>query len=214
MAFGGLSNPRFCVLLSPALTLYPCYTAEAARMLCRYGLTNHPAIERTREYLLNNSHNLGGWRCNFSKLGRSPETEFANPGATLYALDVLRWFPDLNHGNPFADQAVDFLLGHWESRAPLGPCQWGIGTLFMQVEYPFLRYNLFFYVYVLSFFPAALQDSRFTDALQTLQSKLREGQIVVERPHRALKGLEFCMKGMPSAAATVRYDEIIRNLSA
>ena len=73
-------------------------------------------------------------------------------------------------------------------RKPIGPCHYGIGTLFMQVEYPFLRYNLFFYVYVLSFYDCAKGDDRFLDALQTLESKLDEsGRVVVERPHRALK---------------------------
>jgi hypothetical protein len=46
-------------------------------------------------------------------------------------------------------------LQHWVVKRPLGPCHFGIGTLFMQVEYPFLRYNLFSYVYVLSFYERA-----------------------------------------------------------
>ena len=94
------------------------------------------------------------------------------------------------------------------------PCHYGIGTLFNQVEYPFLRYNLFFYVYVLSFYDRAKDDERFRDALLALEAKLDDaGQIVVERPHRALKGLGFCEKGEPSTLATARYKEIVDNLS-
>ena len=47
---------------------------------------------------------------------------------------------------------MNTLLEHWAVRRPLGPCRYGIGSRFMQVEFPMFRYNLFFYVYVLSFY--------------------------------------------------------------
>jgi hypothetical protein len=193
--------------------MYPCYSAEAARMLCRYGLEEHEAVQRTIAYFLESSHESGGWRCNFTKFGRGPETEWANPGATLYALDVLRFLPRHRKGNQVVDRAVELLLNHWETRKPLGPCHWGIGSRFMQVEYPFLRYNLFYYVYVLSFYDRAIGDRRFDAALDVLESRLGEdGQIIVEMPHRGLKGLAFCAKGQPSERATVRYLEIRENI--
>lgn len=201
------------IRLAPNAPLYPCYTAEAARILCRFGLTEHEALQRTITYLLEDTHESGGWRCNFTRFGRGPETEYANPGATLYALDVLRFYPEYRSGEAPVDRAVEFLLGHWEIRKPIGPCHWGIGSLFMQVEYPFLRYNLFYYVYVLSFYARARQDPRFEAALAFLESKLDpDGKMIVERPHRDLKGLEFCVKGAPSKLATRRYGEILLNI--
>jgi hypothetical protein len=104
-------------------------------------------------------------------------------------------------------------LDHWETRMPLGPCHYGIGTLFMQVEYPFSTYNLFAYVYVLSFYDAAKKDPRFIDALETLKSKLANGKIVVQRVNRKLEGLTFCRKGAVSELATRRYQEILENIS-
>ncbi len=83
----------------------------------------------------------------------------------------------------------------------------------MQIEYPFLRYNLFSYVYVLSFYERAKRDERFLDALQVLKSKLdEEGSIVVERPNRKLASLSAFAKGRPSPPATARYREILSNL--
>lgn len=201
------------IRVAPKAPLYPCYTAEAARMLCRFELKDRPEVTRTVDYLMANTHEGGGWRCSFSRFGKGPETEFANPGATLYALDVLRFFPQFRQENLLIDQAISFLLGHWDSRAPLGPCHWGIGTLFMQVEYPFLRYNLFYYVYVLSFFSRAKEDGRFREAVRHLKSKTDiNDQMVVERPHRQLKGLAFCTRGQPSKFATRRFNEIEKNL--
>lgn len=111
-----------------------------------------------------------------------------------------------------ADGAVDFLLEHWTIRKPIGPCHYGIGTLFMQVEYPFRDYNIFIYVYVLSFYNRAREDKRFLNALETLESKMQEGQIVVERVVPKLAKLSFCQKGKTSALATMRYQEILQNL--
>lgn len=82
----------------------------------------------------------------------------------------------------------------------------------MQVEYPFANYNLFPYVYVLSFYDRAKSDPRFLEALAALQSRLVDGKIVVERVNRRFSGLSFCQKGRPSDLATRRYQEILRNL--
>jgi hypothetical protein len=127
-------------------------------------------------------------------------------------LDVFRFTQELNR-NPCLEPAVESLLDHWVSRRPLGPCHYGIGTLFMQVEYPFVRYNLFYYVYVLSFYDQAKDDGRYLEALRVLESKLdNRGNMVVERPNRKLAGLSFCKKGGPSELATRRFRQILKNL--
>ncbi|MPN20619.1 hypothetical protein SDC9_167998 [bioreactor metagenome] len=107
---------------------------------------------------------------------------------------------------------MDFLLEHWVVRKPLGPCHYGIGTLFMQVEYPFGNYNLFQYVYILSFYNYAKKDNRFREAFEALQAKLADEQVVVERVVPKLAKLSFCKKGQPSQLATMRYQEILANL--
>jgi hypothetical protein len=198
--------------LAPKGAMYPCYTAAAARVLCRVGYTEDKRLQRTFKHLLDTVHTDGGWRCNSFKYGRGPETEFSNPGPTLDVLDAFRFTRYLNQEKTL-DRAVDFLLDHWTTRKPLGPCHFGIGTLFMQIEYPLLRYNLFNYVYILSFYERAKGDARFRQALEILESKMIEGKVVVENPHRRLANLSFCRKGAPSDVATVHYHEILKNLS-
>ncbi len=200
------------IRVAPKAPMYPCYTAEAVRVLCRFGLKNNAVVKRAISYLLENTDPSGGWRCNFTRFGKGPETNCANPGATLYALDIFRWIPKYRKGNNQVDNAVDFLLMHWDTRKPIGPCHWGIGKAFMKVEYPFWRYNLFFYVYVLSFFERALRDDRFRKALQILKTKQDSGKIIVEHSHRGLKGLKFCEKGIASQKASKRYREILKNI--
>ncbi len=192
--------------------IYPCHTANIARVLCRFGLAGDPRVARALEHLLETPYQDGGWRCNKFSFGKGPETEFSNPGVTMFALDAFR-FTEQANANPALDRAVDTLLDHWTVRRPLGPCQFGIGTLFMQTEYPFLRYNLFSYVYVLSFYERARQDARFRNAMEQLSGKVDEaGQLVVERPNRKLAKLAAFAKGKGSAPATRRYQEILNNL--
>lgn len=169
-------------------------------------------LESLRQ-LLDCQHEDGGWRCNRVALGRSPDTDRSNPGVTLFALDAFRFTGQIDH-NPPLDRAVDTLLEHWTIRRPLGPCTFGIGTLFMQVEYPFLRYNLFSYVYVLSFYGRARKDRRFQEAAALLGEKLDDdGLMIVERPNRKLAGMQAFAKGRGSAPASRRYQEIVRNMN-
>ncbi len=198
--------------LAPKGAIYPCHTANAARVLCRFGQAPDPRLQRTFDHLLETPYEDGGWRCNKFSMGRGPETEFSNPGVTLFALDAFRFTSHLNE-NPALDRAVETLLDHWLVRKPIGPCHFGIGSLFMQVEYPFLRYNLFYYVYVLSFYQHARKDPRFLEAYRVLEGKLDDrGGLVIERPNRRLAKLHLCRKGEPSAAATHRFKEILENL--
>lgn len=197
--------------LSPQGAIYPCQTINAARILSHLGYASDSRLGRTFDHLLEIQHSDGGWRCNKYSFGRGPETEFSNPGPTLAALDAFR-FTCLPNINEALDRAVEFLLDHWTTRNPLGPCHYGIGTLFLQVAYPFSTYNLFFYVYVLSFYEKAKKDPRFLDALRVLESKLVNGMIVVERPNPKLTGFTFCKKGEVSDLGTKRYHEILKNL--
>lgn len=197
--------------LSPQGAILPCQTINAARTLCYLGYASDPRLQKTFDHLLGIAHSDGGWRCNKFSFGRGPETEFSNPGPTLAALDAFR-FTDYINKNKSLDKAVEFLLDHWTTRQPLGPCHYGIGTLFMQVAYPFSTYNLFFYVYVLSFYDRAKKDERFLDALGVLESKLTNGRVVVERTNPKLAAFAFCKKGKPSDLATERYRELLRNL--
>lgn len=197
--------------IAPSSAIYPCQTAHMASTLCHMGHSSDSRLVKTADHFLKIQHTDGGWRCNSFKYGRGPETEFSNPGTTLDVLDFFR-FTSLLNNDERLDHAVEFLLSHWVTRAPLGPCHYGMGTLFMKVEFPFFRYNLFYYVYVLSFYEKAKKDDRFREAFELLQSKLVNGKMVVENPNAKISHLNFCKKGEPSELATQCYNEIITNL--
>ncbi len=202
-------NGRFRIY--PKGSIYPCQTAIAAKVLCYLGYASDDRLQKTFRHFLDTQYKDGGWRCNKFSFGHGEETEYSNPQPTLNALDAFR-FSDYFNKEQALNRAVDFLLEHWVIRKPIGPCHYGIGTLFMQVEYPFRNYNLFQYIYVLSFYNCARNDSRFLEAFEELKSKTRDGQIIVERVVPKLAKLSFCKKGAPSALATKRHNEILENL--
>lgn len=197
--------------LYPKGAVFPCQTILAATLLVRLGHGNDPRMKQTLEHLLATRHEDGGWWCKKFYFGKGPETEVSNPLPTLNALELLRQKSFVEES--VLDDAVEFLLRHWETKTPIGPCHYGIGSLFMQVEYPFRGYGLFYYLYVLSFYQKARQDSRFKEAFAALQEKTIDEQIVVERVVPKLRKLTFCQKDQVSVLATKRYQEILANLA-
>lgn len=195
----------------PNSGIYPCHTAMALNTLCYMGYSQDERLQRSFRYFLDTQQEDGGWKCNKYSFGRGEETQYSTPNTTLYVLDSFRFTRGFQQ-NTQLEKAAEFLLWHWEVRKPISPCHYGIGTLFMQVEYPFRGYNLFYYLYVLSFYPCARNDPRFLEALKKLEEKTINNQIIVERVVPKLNTLAFCRKGKPSLLATKRYQEILTNL--
>lgn len=198
--------------LAPKSAIYPCHTVNVANVLCQLGFSKDERVQQTLQHLLDSRYTDGGWRCNKFSFGRGEETNYSNPGTTLMGLSAFRQTDYLNNEISL-NQAVEFLLEHWQIKRPIGPCHYGIGTLFMQPEYPFRTYNLFYYVYVLSFYEYAKEDKRFLEALAALEETMENGQIIVARRSNRLAKLSICKKGQPSSLATKRYQEILRNLN-
>jgi hypothetical protein len=198
---------------APASSKLACIAGQALAGLGRLGLGRDPRAEAGYDWLLESQREDGGWRCPTVKLGTSPETDASNPGATLFVLDAFRFRRNTPEQEERLGAGVDSLLRHWQSRAPLGPCHFGIGSRFLQVEYPFWRYNLFYYVYVLSHYPGVREDERFADALDRLATHVSDaGEITVDAPPREWRRYAFARKGEASELATRRWQEIRANL--
>lgn len=198
-----------CFKYSPKSSKLPCITARILSAIGRLGYEIDDRTEKSYQYLLNSQQNDGGWRCATVKLGKSPETDASNPGTTLYVLDAFRFRTNSKSEKIKLENGLEFILKHWETRKPLGPCEFGIGSRFLSIEYPFLRYNLFYYVYVLSQYVKVKNDKRFKDAKKVLIEKTKENKIFPETPHKFWNKYSFAKKNEFSELATKRYFEII-----
>ena len=204
-------TPEGSFRYSPSSSKFPCITAQILAALMKLGIKN-TRIEKGCQWLLDTQWKDGGWRCATVKLGKSPFTDASNPGTTLYVLDAFRFRNNKLYELDKLNQGVDFLLQHWEVRQPVGPCSFGIGSRFLKIEYPFLRYNIFYYVYVLSFYSQAVNDNRFQEAFQHLAGKIRNDELIPENPHKAWQEFDFAKKGQISDSGTKRWKEIKNNL--
>jgi hypothetical protein len=197
-----------CFKYSPKSSKLPCITARILSALGRLGYETDDRIEKCYLYLFNSQQNDGGWRCSTVKLGKVPETDASNPGTTLYVLDAFRFRSNSKNERVKLENGLEFLLKHWDTRKPLGPCGFGIGSRFLQIEYPFLRYNIFYYVYVLSKYDKIRNDKRFKEAKKSLLDKTKDGKIFPETPHKFWNNYSFAKKNELSELATKRYFEI------
>ncbi|MBN1472660.1 MAG: hypothetical protein JW925_12835 [Syntrophaceae bacterium] len=202
-------DEKGCFKYSPKSSKLPCITALILTAFGRLGYKKDKRIQKCYQYLLETQQKDGGWRCNTVKLGKSPATDSSNPGTTLYVLDAFRFKTNIKDYISQLDKGVLFLLKHWDTRTPLGPCEFGIGKRFLSIEYPFLRYNLFYYVYVLSKYNSAHKDERYKDALNTLIMKTRDNKIFPETPHKSWQQYSFAQKNKYSEIATKRFKEIM-----
>jgi hypothetical protein len=188
----------------------PCITAKMLSILQR---VRYPFIETETvyEYFLNSQQSDGGWRCATVKIGKSPETDASNPGTTLYILDAFRYRKNSKSDLLKLNRGVGFLLDHWVTRKPLGPCGFGIGTTFMKTEYPFYRYTIFYYVYVLSFYQSARNDKRFKEVFGVLKRNETPTGLKIEKPHKNWKPLLF-NNSYECELSNRKYSEIKNNI--
>ncbi|MBN2736315.1 MAG: hypothetical protein JXR70_04995 [Spirochaetales bacterium] len=189
----------------------PCITAKILSVLSKF---NYPFSEKEScyQYFFDSQQEDGGWRCATVKIGKSPETDASNPGTTLYVLDSLRYRKNTKNEMEQLEKGVEFLLDHWVIKKPLGPCKFGIGSTFMKTEYPFIRYNIFFYSYVLSFYPKALKDKRFQQVLNELMKYETQTGIIINNPHKSWKKILY-QDSQECELANNKYVELKQNIS-
>ncbi len=192
----------------------PCVTANILSAYGRLGVSRSQHAELAYAWLLSQQAADGGWRCATVKLGKSPETDASNPGTTLYTLDACLFRKKSKQDTEKIERGVNFLLDHWDSRKPLGPCTFGIGSRFLKTEFPFRRYNLFYYVFVLSQYESALRDHRLKEAFETLKLQAENGGLRVTAPHRAWKGSVFAPDTGLSGPAARYWRGIIKRFEA
>lgn len=187
----------------------PCISARILAALGKIkaaDIVDVVAIEKAYLWLIEQQCEDGGWRCKTVKLGMSAATDASNPGTTLYVLDAFRFRENSEQVTEKLYKAIEFLLSHWQTRLPLGPCNFGIGTRFLTTEFPFLRYNLFYYVYVLSQYKHCHNDKRFMAAKAQLTEYITVDGVMINHPHKAWQNYSFAQKAKSSRLAKLVFE--------
>lgn len=191
-------------------TKLPCITAKILATISKINY-DFPEMESCYQYFLETQQKDGGWRCATVKIGKSPETDASNPGTTLYVLDAFKFRNNSSKDIIQLNKGIEFLLNHWITKKPLGPCEFGIGSSFMKTEYPFIRYNIFYYSYVVSFYTNALKDKRFLEIIKALKINETNTGIKIINPHKSWRNILF-KDSYECELANRKYLEIMQKI--
>lgn len=120
------------------------------------------------------------------------------PYATLIMLKLIT-AANPDQDTPEAQAGVKSLLDLWEHSRERHPYIFYMGTDFRKLKAPFIWYDILHVADVLSQFPSAIQDERYTDMLMTIRSKENpDGSYTPESVWQAWRGWDFAQKTAPS----------------
>ncbi len=196
---------------------WSCNTATTLGALLRFGYGNDERVEKGIEWLLRTQRPDGGWYCTKNALKGGPKEWLDScPHSVLNVLWAFMKTPGLRDRKELVP-AVEFLLRHWETKAPIPQVdrgRYGIGSRFRRIRYPLFEYHLLKYAYILSHYDLVLKDKRFREAVELLMSKQdSRGRWKIDKPYRGWEELEFGKEGSPSKWATLNALRVNRACS-
>ena len=205
--FGGSGSDQLAWALCDApLSLYA---------LARFGLAGQPALQRAADFLTSLAR-PNGWPCAVSpELGRfrgPGRKEDPCPFANLIMLQALTVLPGYT-GHPAARAGVEAALSAWANRRAAHPYMFFMGSDFCKLKAPLVWYDLLHVTDVLSRFPEAQKDPRFTDMLALLRQKAdSQGRFTPESVWLSWKDWEFGQKKIPSRWLTFLAQRICSSM--
>jgi len=197
--FGGTGQETWSWALCDApLVLYA---------LARFGLSDHPAVQKGVDYLISLARE-NGWPCAVAReMGtfRGPgRKEDPCPFATLIMLRLLSAFDDLRDSEPTRLGAAA-LLDLWELHRDQHPYIFYMGTDFCKLKYPLVWYDILHVTSVLSQFPWLAGDPRLAEMREIMRVKAdAQGRYTIESAWQVWKEQEFGQKKTPSRALTLQ----------
>jgi hypothetical protein len=174
-----------------------CDSPRTIYALAKLGLQDHIKVSKARDYLMGLVRD-NGFPCAVSKeLGK-----FRGPGrkddpcpyATLIMLELMSLYDDLRISE-MAKDLVESLLGIWENSLTRHPYMFFMGTDFRKLKAPLTWFDILHVADTLSNFPFAVQDKRFIQMLEVMESKAStDGKFIPESVWKAWGDWEFGQK--------------------
>jgi hypothetical protein len=197
--YGGKGTPEMGWMLCDAPTLLFCLQ----KMKVKDRRVDH-AVDHLLSLVDGN-----GWRCRTSSGFRGPGRKADHcPYANLIALKALVENPKLRYSDE-VQKGVDAQLDHWTNRDGRKIYLFGIGTTFSRLKYPLVWYDILHVLDVLSLIPYAMDDPRFIEMLDIVNSKqLDDGSFKPESVWRAYKDWSFGQKRESSSWITYKVAHI------
>jgi hypothetical protein len=178
---------------------YLCIPAILLAPLAKLGYRNDPHILRFIEIIWRTRRLDGGWHCAAGRaVGKKLEHTVSCPMDTLNLLMLLGQY-EAYRTDPRLHSAIDVLLTHWKRRMePFRPYGFGIGTDFLKLRYPAVKYGILRVLDVLSLYPYAVKSPEYNDMLSIVMHKAACGRYTPESVSRSYAAFDFGQTKIPS----------------
>lgn len=186
-----------------------CIPTILLTSLVKMGCANDERIKKYIELIIANIRLDGGWHCAKSRsIGQRLEDTDSCPMSNMNVLMLLSQFEQYPNSSMF-NGAIDLLLHHWQVKdEPWRPYGFGIGTDFLKLKYPAVKYGILRVVDTLSYYPYAVQSETFQEMLHYIKEKAIDGKYTPESIAKAYQDFDFGQKKEPSRWLTFLINRI------
>ncbi len=176
-----------------------CIPSIILSSLARMGYAKDPRVLEFIELALGQQRLDGGWHCALNRArGKKLQDTESCPMDNQNLLMLFGQYATLREDDRMTG-AVNLLLDHWARRAePWRPYGFGIGSQFVKVRYPEVKYGLLRVLDVLSLFPHAIKQPEYHDMLTALVEKSKGGKYFMESISRPYTQFDFGQVKTPS----------------
>lgn len=188
---------------------YNCLSSIVLSSLAKMGYRDDGHVRRYIDMVLNMQRLDGGWHCavSRSKGARLEHTESC-PMANVNVLRLLGQYHEFQKDERFSG-AIDLLLAHWARRGEKWrPYGYGVGSDYIKLKYPDVKYGLLKVLDVLALFPYAVRQNEFAEMLDAVVTHTADGRYTPESVSRAYGGFDFAQNKEPSAWITFLVSRI------
>ena len=178
---------------------YFCIPAIILSSLARMGYANDPHILRFIQLVMDARRLDGGWHCALGRAtGKRLQDTESCPMDNLNILMLLGQYEQYRKDSGLHG-AIDLLLAHWRRRAePWRPYGFGIGSDFVKLRYPAVKYGILRVLDVLSLYPYAARTPEYGEMLALVAGKSEDGKYRAESVSRAYAAFDFGQTKTPS----------------
>ena len=188
---------------------YYCITSIILSSLAKIGYGDDLRISKFLQNVFESQRLDGGWHCAISRAkGKKLQDSESCPMDNLNILMLLGQYKDFRMDKRF-DGAIDLILNHWRKRSEKWrPYGFGIGTEFIKLKYPVVKYGILRVLDVLSAFPYAVQSNEFKEMLDLTLKKSSDGKYYADSVSRSYSEFDFGQTREPSRWITFLVNRI------
>ncbi len=192
---------------------YFCIPTIILSSLAKMGCKTDPHILRFIDKIIETQRLDGGWHCALNRAkGKKLQDSESCPMDNLNVLMLLGQYNEYRN-DARLNGAIDLLIAHWKKRMePWRPYGFGIGSDFLKLKYPAVKYGILRVLEVLSLYPYAIETQGFKEMVEFVMRKSNDGRFYAESVSRSYSEFDFGQTKEPSRWLTFLIYRILKRI--